>query len=39
MLYDKFFIDDNEIEDKEQFVLIYHTITDLGGYNLGVVYN
>ncbi|KAJ5831625.1 uncharacterized protein N7525_009878 [Penicillium rubens] len=39
MLYDKFFIDDNEIEDKEQFVLIYHTITDLGGYNLGVQRN
>ncbi|KAJ5277799.1 hypothetical protein N7524_003952 [Penicillium chrysogenum] len=39
MLCDEFFIDDNEMEDKERFVLIYRTIADLGGHNLGVVYD
>ncbi|KAJ5465377.1 hypothetical protein N7530_009164 [Penicillium desertorum] len=34
MLCDNFFIDDNEMEDKERFVLIYRTIADLGGHNL-----
>jgi hypothetical protein len=39
-LSDDFFIDDNEMEeDKERFVLIYRTIADLGGHNLGVVYD
>ncbi|KAJ6133733.1 hypothetical protein N7523_000055 [Penicillium sp. IBT 18751x] len=40
MLSDEFFIDDNEMEEgKERFVLIYSTIADLGGHNLGVVYD
>lgn len=38
MLSDETFIDDNKMkEDKEGFVLIYRTIADLGGHNLGVV--
>ncbi|KAF3016568.1 hypothetical protein E8E15_000471 [Penicillium rubens] len=39
-LSDEYFIDDNEMEeDKERFVLCYRTIPDLGGHNLGVVYD
>ncbi|OGE53200.1 hypothetical protein PENARI_c008G01235 [Penicillium arizonense] len=39
-LSDEYFIDDNEMEEnKERFVLIYRTIADLGGHNLGVVYD
>jgi hypothetical protein len=37
-LSDECFIDANEMEeDKERFVLIYRTIANLGGHNLGVV--
>ncbi|KAJ5561754.1 hypothetical protein N7535_003785 [Penicillium sp. DV-2018c] len=39
-LSDEFFIGENGREDdKERFVLIYRTISDLGSHNLGVVYD
>ena len=39
-LSDEYFIEDNKIEEKRQrFVLIYRTIADLAGHNLGVVYD